>query len=754
MKRILGVLFLLFLISSISRTSPQDYDFYLVWEKDFWSVLGHSTHFVDIDGGLLEIFVIGKTSKEEDPGFFVLNAFGEKIFRREMFFNLKFFFTDLENDGFKEIFYFRRIPLNEKREERLERIEVLNHEGILLWSYDYMKTSELLYSLPDFIFHDINDDGLKEIFVGNLIFDAEGNVIQTFDEFFNCVGVGDFNDDGEIEVLLLKEFYPKETLIREQTFEISDLEGEVLWEYQVVQEHNFEGRVWTQLLDLDGDGKKELIFFENGLIYRLNPNNFSEKIVILKLKEEVAPGWVYPFLEIKDIGGDGNQEYLVLTQDWYKHEQKFYVFDENKRFLWEYENMNWDMIEERDLENDGKLEFFFSNSKDFDVDLGVFDVLNYDGKRRWGLIFNNHVEFEVWDVNLDGEKEIIAYDSLARKESFINIFNPQGELIKRFEIEQYSTIFFHDFDNDKDLDFLVLTYTEDFSKGKLSLYSNSLNNGPLDEISNRAVKLQGADLEKAGFEDFDRIKYEWRRLSRILKKSYTQRNPFYLIIKYRTQAKFFFGFFTILFMTLSLYLTRFFKKKESKWEILWSFKKVILYFIALMLLSLLALIYFLYKILKSSEDYKKALGFVKITKRQIFITIVIGLILFFASSSLTVLFALSDIKLPDISRAEYLIKNYLLFAILLMVITESIGEEIIFSSYLYPILRNKLGVKLGIFSIASLFSVMHLEPVFISIFFIESLIKTYIYEKTHCIYVPMIIHFIHNSIVVALIYFT
>ncbi|MFQ5892018.1 MAG: lysostaphin resistance A-like protein [Candidatus Methanofastidiosia archaeon] len=178
---------------------------------------------------------------------------------------------------------------------------------------------------------------------------------------------------------------------------------------------------------------------------------------------------------------------------------------------------------------------------------------------------------------------------------------------------------------------------------------------------------------------------------------------------------------------------------------------MILYFIALITLYPIALIYFLYKIIKSSEDYKKALGFIRITKRQIFISIVIGLILFFTSWSLTVLFAFSGVKLPDTSGTEDLVKNYLLFAILLLVITAPIGEEIIYSGYLYPILRGRFGVKFGIFSIALLFSVMHLQPALVPIFFIGALIKTYAYEKTHCIYVPMIIHFINNSIVVTLI---
>ncbi|MFQ6089766.1 MAG: lysostaphin resistance A-like protein, partial [Candidatus Methanofastidiosia archaeon] len=341
-----------------------------------------------------------------------------------------------------------------------------------------------------------------------------------------------------------------------------------------------------------------------------------------------------------------------------------------------------------------------------------------------------------------------------------------GNLIRRYKSESISDLYFKDFDGDGDLDLLTIKWDED-DASKVRLFNNTMKVGFLDSMESFG-KLEKVSLKEEGFEKIYERDYEamiaetkkiWEEYTKTpfsLKSEWEKfkffsRFPSLFFIAYKTEIKIFLGIVCFLGFLLATFLTKFLKKKESNWQPLWSFKKVILYFTALITFYPIALIYLLYKILKSSEDYKKALGLIRITKRQIFISVGIGLILFLTSWSLTILFALSDLKLPDTSGTENLIKNYLLFAILLFVISAPIGEEIIYSGYLYPILRGRFGIKFGIFSIALLFSVMHLKPVLIPILFVGALVKTYAYEKTHCIYVPMIIHFINNSIVITLI---
>lgn len=144
------------------------------------------------------------------------------------------------------------------------------------------------------------------------------------------------------------------------------------------------------------------------------------------------------------------------------------------------------------------------------------------------------------------------------------------------------------------------------------------------------------------------------------------------------------------------------------------------------------------------------LGIVRPTVRQVIVSAVIGTFLFFISWFLLILFSLSGATPPDSSSTERFIKTYFEIAVLLWVITGPIVEEIVFSGYLYPVVRTKYGVKPGILGVALLFAVLHLELATIPILFMGAVIKLYAYEKTHCLCVPVLIHFINNLIAVLL----
>lgn len=725
--KVVGIFILLLL--GCSGAAIPDYEFCLVWEIEFEFVWIGLAHFADIDSnGLLDIIVLGQLSGEENPAIYCFNPYGKEIFRSNFEFTL-FFSTDLKNDGTLELFYLRDISGNE---ESNTRIEVLNAQGDILWWYDCTLDN------PYFTFHDITDDGVKEIFVGNLVFDAGGNVLQTFAESFECIGVGDFNEDGNDEILLLKQL--KSMPPGEDVFQIVRLDGEVLWEYHVTKSREESENAWIQLVDVDADDKKEVVLVRDDLVYQLSPKDFSE-MVILQLPEEVESCLFFPHLEVVDIDGDGNNEYTVYVENTFvTGREKLYQFDENKNLLWTYKDVN--SLVREDLENDGKVEFIFKRSEDIDGD--ILEVLDCNGEQRWWMFFDDRMGFEISDIDNGGEKEIVTYTHKSSNESYIHVFNPQGELKHAAAIEQNSIVEFNDFDSDNDLDLLILTFTE-YPGSKLCLYSNSLHQGVLDEISDKSKTLQKAPGGR--FEKGNLIEYTWKKFT------YALKHPLLLKTKYNTEALLFLLFSIFLFIGSSFYATRFLKKRETEWNVFWSSKKFLLYFVWYILLPPLFLIYFIYKIFKSPLDYRKALGFTRITRRDILISVIITVILLFVNASFSFLLALSGTSPPDISGTEYLVKNYLAIAFMLIVVTAPIGEEIVVSGHLYPILRSRFGVNLGILLTALLFSAMHLELILVPLFLMGALVKTYAYERTHCIYIPMMIHFINNLTVVSLISF-
>jgi len=87
-----------------------------------------------------------------------------------------------------------------------------------------------------------------------------------------------------------------------------------------------------------------------------------------------------------------------------------------------------------------------------------------------------------------------------------------------------------------------------------------------------------------------------------------------------------------------------------------------------------------------------------------------------------------------------------------MVITAPFLEEILFTGYPYPLVRTQWGIYRGIGSVALFFAVLHPEFALIPLYFAVAAIKTVAYERTHCIYVAIIIHLINNLFAYALFF--
>lgn len=68
----------------------------------------------------------------------------------------------------------------------------------------------------------------------------------------------------------------------EDVFQIVCIDGEVLCEYHIAKDKEESKEVWAQLVDVDADGKKELVLSEADLVYQLNPHDFSDSFYLAR----------------------------------------------------------------------------------------------------------------------------------------------------------------------------------------------------------------------------------------------------------------------------------------------------------------------------------------------------------------------------------------------------------------------------------------------------------------------------------------
>jgi membrane protease YdiL (CAAX protease family) len=82
------------------------------------------------------------------------------------------------------------------------------------------------------------------------------------------------------------------------------------------------------------------------------------------------------------------------------------------------------------------------------------------------------------------------------------------------------------------------------------------------------------------------------------------------------------------------------------------------------------------------------------------------------------------------------------------VVCAPIQEEFIFRGYIYPMLRRYLGTTLGIVLSAALFAGIHTHVSVLGGLFVLAACLTLAYEWTGCIFVPMAMHALFNSLTV------
>ena len=139
--------------------------------------------------------------------------------------------SDMDNDGDPEII--------------LGRV-ILNHDGTLQGKGAFGKGSSIGVEAFSFAV-DLDDDGVQEVVVGNALYDPTGATIWTNGQSDGYPAVGDFNDDGVPEIVVVAA-----GTLRLQ----SSVDGSILWTTAIPGANNRGGA--PTIADFDGDGAPEI----------------------------------------------------------------------------------------------------------------------------------------------------------------------------------------------------------------------------------------------------------------------------------------------------------------------------------------------------------------------------------------------------------------------------------------------------------------------------------------------------------------
>lgn len=762
-KPLILVAFLLLAATSLSGQCG----FSLAREKE---IKHDGVQVTDLDGdGYSEILFFTSVSKgEKDYILTALNVFGETIWQTWVDEESDALYCeDVDNDGLKEIFFTQDLgPYYQEPGIRRMRITCASNTGNLLWSHEFcihLGPNELSRRY-EYFFSDITHDGYKEILVADYILDRKGFTVHEYEEDFAVVNILDIDEDGQEELVLKKSSHDFFRTLSGYSFiyRIIECDGTPIWEKEFLEPS------FLHVLDVNGEKRLFLLQLDNVSEITL------EDTVKWSISFDANPGGllVEPEIFVCDLNCDSRIEYVIIAMDSPREYGKshVYVYDDQLNRLWDHEGpVFWADV--YDLDQDNHYEVLTRNW--FYDHPPFYRVFDDKGDEIWNIVFETSASGpDIIDIDADGDNEVVFHvtppqdkkksDDLSLEEAlerlkaltldagdawseYLYVFNSKGILEAQFEVPGSSTTNFGDFDSDGDLDLLCYS---DFLERKMVLCANTTCHGVLDEMCTEQETLRNVDLGGKWFKRnayiHARLWFEYENLKHILDNTYL------LYTRYRTEFSILLVIGTLCCFGGAFLVIRILRKNESEWDVQWGVKKAILYLVFSVMVPPVALVFFIYKIIKSPPDYRKILGFVRPTRTQTLISGIAGTLLFLGSYAMLILLALYRVPLPSSSENEYLVENYLVVAIFLWLVTAPIVEEIVFSGYVYPILRKKWGVRPGILLISLLFSLLHLNPTIIPVYFMGTVPKVYAYERTHCIYIPMVIHFFYNFIVLML----
>lgn len=724
MKKVVGILVVLAVSLVAGSGDSLDYEFKLVWENPTFSV----SDYEDLDGdGLSEILCYNYQDLEGSGGkqntIALLDIYSNVLWQ----FKVDGFlsgsqFEDLDGDGVKEIFLdiqmFSSHGICFETQEYF--IMCVNAEGTVLWS----KILEEWFLQ----FGDVDGDGCKEILVGNVILDKNGDILHKYKDYKITGYIKD-----PFRVILAKEI---DTDIKKDkkdytSYRIVTAQGDIVWEKE------FSERTSLEIEEVDN--KKRVFLLQKWGITELNMHTYEE-VLCTTFDQPIS---VYSRMGTGDIDGDGSIEYVIISDESKTGRSKLYVFNNNFKLLWKYSNPAYYIIF-KDIDNNKKYEFplYYKSSSDDGRPSGrFFRVLNYDTSERW-TIFLESVALLPWPIDVDGDRDTeFLFTIDVSDEWYVYIFGPDGEIETQIKVLN-SVMFYTDLDGDTDID--ILCYGEDFEE--LHLYTNTRFQGELDKFS--------------GFETLEKVNMGEKGIKRNFWSPsfyYGYKRVIYLIdhpeggSDYGWRVSVFLSVLVGLGVGIAFFVVKKLEEKDE-WKVLWDFKKVF-YYLGFLIVAPVGVVYFVYTVRKLNDTYRKALGVVKPTKKYILYSVVVGMIFFFVLKTAEIVFSIHGVPYVDIDickRGLICLESIIWILGMVLIVTLPVIEEILFSGYFYPVAREKMGIKSGIAVTTLIFTVFHLVFVFLNLqigliplFYVFSGIKMYSYERTHCIFVPMVMHAVY-----------
>ncbi|MBU7043525.1 MAG: CPBP family intramembrane metalloprotease, partial [Theionarchaea archaeon] len=743
MKNMVGVIcvVLIFFTAYDSGESPDSssaYRFNLAWNLPPHS--SSDTHFTDLDGnGLTEILYFDRDEKDNSI-FVVRDTFGSLVW--SIPFDIKpsyLMFHDVDEDGHEEIFFTTRLTSYSDEEETGEgwrKIACYTWNGDFVWSHTWCihpEFSEYTGERRTYGFIDFNGDGIQDIIVNNFTISTKGMLHHEYGDDFNYIGGICTDDIPGCHLVLVREKAVYKVGLDEYRFQckIITFDGTVLWEKEYTE--------YTRAIVENIEGEKRFFLIQAHKVIEIDLTTFEEKIFLEFFCNENEI--FLPEFSIKDIDNDGQIEYIVAFNNYTDFGTGMIsVFDHEAQLIISYEDPSFH-TEIMDIDGDGYYEFLLTYSVDLSTcgpSPFIYRVLNHVASPRWTMVLNAHEwSTEESDLDADGDIELIFEMDLEPKTcdpdmsleealqklreimenpppphpqtEYLYVFGPSGNIEKQIEVPFSGTRYFLDLDADGDED--LVYHVKRIDEG-LYIFSNTRFPGPLDTLFQGNV-VSEVDMGDIGvtraFSQDPALYYGLSRLEYFFKK------PYLTPLEYRRKMAVLLSIPAGLGLVGIAFLTLLLKKEPGSWDTPWGGKKAVSYLLFLFFPPA-GLIFFMYRIWKSDAQYRSALGFIRIKKYQFLGALGIGVVLLMITWGATYLYVLTRIYTPDGETAAY-VQQYSALALLSIVITAPFLEEILFTGYLYPLLRNKWDIYKGIIVISLLFSVLHLECVLIPLFF-------------------------------------
>jgi hypothetical protein len=296
---------------------------------------------------------------------------------------------DIDGDGLAEVVTL--LPrLDVDNQPVSPSVVAFEHDGTLKWISDATIDASTAWGATTAL-GNVDNEGLPEIAIGNLLLDAHGGLMANFPlsdivpngTLFASPVLADLDGDHDLEILFGRVAYHHDGSI-----------------YYLQPEMKYSG--FCHVADLDADGEPEILVTTHGGITLLERDG---KVVFLDLKptgiSSMHLNWVRP-AAIHDFDGDGGPEFSLSSYD------LFSVYEPNATIIWSasvQDQSGAAGVSAFDFLGDNTAEAVYAD----EFAMHVYDGV--DGMVLMETLRTSHTGFEypiVADVDNDGAAEILV----------------------------------------------------------------------------------------------------------------------------------------------------------------------------------------------------------------------------------------------------------------------------------------------------------------------------------------------------------